>query len=134
MCLMYGNDVAHALLDELGAKDASTIRRRLTEMANDADTSRSGYLDAPQHSMTGMPQDLKHVKKMRIGRHRVYWEGHHSGCQYRLCYIKMFKKAGTDDENDRAFHRKLTNAFTTTGSKLLITQSSPPEETKSAGE
>jgi hypothetical protein len=117
---MLGNDVARDCLDDLGGKDAGMIKKRLSELAAAADKATAGHLDAPQHHMKDMPADLQHIRKMTIGRHRVYWEGHHTDCSYRLCYVKTFKKKGTDDEHDQRFQRKLSGAFGASGDKPLI--------------
>ena len=58
-----------------------------------------------------MPAELKHIKKYRYGRHRVYFSGHHSECSYAVWYVKMFKKSDVDAEAERSFHDKLRRAL-----------------------
>lgn len=95
------------------------IEKRLAQFAADANVEQAGHMDSPQHHMKRMPPDLRGARKMTIGRHRVYWEGHHSKCSYRLFYVKPFKKTGVDDEDDPGFQSKLKKALRAPGERQL---------------
>lgn len=99
--------VSDQLEDKKHANDHQLIENRFFKMADQADTDNPGALDDLSHSMMGMPAELRDAKKVRIGRHRVFYTGRHSQCQYQMFYIKWFKKAGTEDENDKKFQDKL---------------------------
>ncbi len=87
------------------------IERRLFQFANEADINKPGGLDNPALAMKRMPDDLRDVRKIRIGRHRVYFIGHHQQCRFHAFYIKSFKKTGVDDEDDPKHQRKLSGAL-----------------------
>jgi hypothetical protein len=87
------------------------VEKRLCAFAGEAHLTQRGPLDNLANSMRDMPEDLTHIKKERIGRHRVYYTGHHTQCAYRAFYIKCFKRTGVDDDNNRRFHDKLRRAL-----------------------
>lgn len=83
------------------------LEGRLSQSAGQANERQPGVLDDPARSMKELPPDLRGIKKYRIGRHRIFYTGSHHLCEYRMIYIKKFKKAGTEDENDKKFQEKL---------------------------
>jgi hypothetical protein len=98
-------------LESLGhSKDKPMIERRLFQFANDADVNRRGGLDNPALIMKRMPDDLKDVRKITIGRHRVYFTGHNTQCSYTAIYVKLYKKTGVDDEDDPRHQKQLVKA------------------------
>ena len=54
-----------------------------------------------------MPPQLGKVRKKQIGRHRIYYEGNHRLCAYQTIHIKIHKKDGVDEEDDRQFQKLL---------------------------
>jgi len=86
------------------------IEKRLFQFARDADVNRRGGLDNPALIMKRMPEDLKDVRKITIGRHRVYFTGHNTQCSYKAIYVKLFKKTGVDDEDDPKHQKQLIKA------------------------
>lgn len=112
--------VSDQLKDKKHANDHQLIESRFFKMADQADMKNSGALDDLSHSMTGMPAELRAAKKVRIGRHRVFYTGHHSQCQYQMFYIKWNKKKGTEDENDRKFQDKLKRLIDSPAHRELI--------------
>ena len=61
--------------------------------------------------MKRMPPDLREARKITIGRHRVYYTGHHTQCAYLSFFIKEFKKTGVNDEDDVRFQKILVKAI-----------------------
>jgi hypothetical protein len=86
------------------------IEKRLFQFALEADVNRRGGLDNPAYLMKRMPDELRDVRKITIGRHRVYFHGKHTDCNYHAFYIKSFKKTGVDDEDDRSHQNRLIAA------------------------
>ena len=108
MCSISVNRTVDEQIAELGhSGDKEMIERRLFNFANEADRNRSGPLDTPDKRMRRMPEDLRHIRKISIGRHRVYYTGHYRQCSYKAFYIKMFKKSGVDDDDTRKFQKIL---------------------------
>ena len=101
--------VSEQLADKQLLDDSEMIKKRLFQFASEADTTSPGALDDPSCHMKRMPDELKELRKKGIGRHRVYYTGNHRACNYDVVLIKPFKKAGTDDDDDRAFQRRLIN-------------------------
>lgn len=119
MCSMFSNSDADECLADIGTeKDKRMIERKLAQMAADANTEVQGGLDMVP-PMRRMPEDLRGVRKMTIGRHRAYYVGHHSQCSYTLFYVKAFKKSGTNDEDDSRFQRQLSQALQNAGNRFL---------------
>lgn len=119
MCSMLSNSQGDECLKVLGEKDRKMIEKRMFQFASGANTREPGHLDMPQHHMKDMPSDLKAARKMTVGRHRVFWEGHHSNCSYRMFYVKPFKKTGTQDEHDKRFQATLSAARLASGARTL---------------
>ena len=94
MCLISVNKTVDGQLDELEQSgDKGPIEKRLYEYAKMANVEVSGPLDLPQNRIKYMPDDLKEVRKHRIGRHRVFYVGYHTQCSYKAIFIKKFKKS-----------------------------------------
>lgn len=111
MCSISVNGTMNRQLESLGhSKDKTMIERRLFQFANDANVNRRCGLDDPSLFMKRMPDDLKDVRKIRIGRHRVYFTGFHTQCSYTGIYIKLNKKKGVDDEDDPNHQKHLVSA------------------------
>lgn len=106
MCSISTNATFNEGLKDIGG-DKKTIIERLFNFANEADVGRPGALDKPANHMHSMPPALRDVRKERIGRHRIYYTGHHNQCSYRAFYIKTFKKDDVDTERDKAFQERL---------------------------
>jgi hypothetical protein len=100
--------VDEQLTDLEHSGDREMIERRLFNFAKEADTNTPAILDDPRCHMQRMPEDLKNIRKITIGRHRIYYIGYHTQCSYSVFYIKKFKKTGRDDDDDKAFQKKLT--------------------------
>ena len=102
-------------------KDKEMIEQRLANFAKDASPQHKGALDG--YLMKRMPSELKGIRKKRIGRHRVYYYGHHTQCCYNSFYIKVFKKKGVNDEDNKRFQKILIKAKNDLPSRLLLTDS-----------
>ena len=105
MCSLTINAVADEILTGQNAKNKAMIEKRMVVLAGEASIKNPGALD--NLGMTRMPEDLKDLKKKTVGRHRVYYLGHSTKCNYRIIYIKVFKKSGVEDDDDKAFQKML---------------------------
>jgi hypothetical protein len=111
VCSISTSRIADELLAALErAGDRQMIERRLYNFAKEADLQTPAMLDKSQTHMRRMPQDLKNVRKITIGRHRIYYIGHHTQCSYKVFYIKKFKQSGKDDDDDKRFQKILAKA------------------------
>lgn len=114
MCSVSLNETASEALNRLsrqGSNKQRMIERRLIQLAGEASTEQCGALDGTDCHFKPAPRDLAHVRKHRIGRHRVYYTGSHTQCMYHLAWVKEFKRTGVDDEDDRVFQKKLASAL-----------------------
>jgi hypothetical protein len=100
------NATADAQLTSL-PQDKEALEKKLFNFAADSDIGRSGFLDLPARHLSGMPSDLTHIRRVRTGRHRVFYTGNFNQCSFNVFYIKKFKRTGVEDENDTRFHRIL---------------------------
>ena len=108
MCSISTNSTADQQLTSLKSSgDEQRIEKKLREFAGDSTIEKSGFLDLPAHHLHGMPDDLKHIRRIRAGRHRVFYTGHHTQCAYSVFFVKLFKKKGVNDELDKHFHKVL---------------------------
>jgi hypothetical protein len=115
------------LTDLERSHDRDMVERRLFQFASEANVENSGGLDDPTLVMKRMPEELRDVRKIRIGRHRVYFTGSHRQCSYRAFYIKAFKKTGVSDEDDPKHQRKLGAALREPATRALETPPKPDE-------
>lgn len=95
------------------------IKKRLVQFANEANKTNPGALDDLSCHIKDMPDQLKEMRKKRIGRHRVYYTGIHKDCRYDVMFIKPFKKSGTDDEDEKVFQQRLVKLLSNKGDKAL---------------
>ena len=119
MCSITINQKADSTLNDQSQKDKRMIESRMIGFAQEASVERTGALDiAP---MTRMPPDLKNIRKKTVGRHRVYYTGHHSKCTYNIFFIKEYKKSGVNDEDDSSFQKLLGKAMSQLSTRTLTT-------------
>ncbi len=112
MCSISTNSTADNQLDELGrSDDKDMIEKRLYNFAKESTVENSSMLDSTKCHMRGMPIGLRNIRKITIGRHRVYFTGHHTQCSYIAFYIKMFKRSGENNEDNQRFQRILGSAI-----------------------
>lgn len=107
-------------MEGLGSQtEIRRIEQRILRLAGDADIETAGALDriAPDRRM---PPDLRGARRIRVGRHRVYYTGHHTQCSYTMFYVKIYKKSGVDDEDDPRHQRQLAKAIKVATSRELM--------------
>lgn len=108
MCSISVNSTVDQQLNDLERSDDKImVEDRLFTFANEANIGIPGALDNPSNHMKRMPSDLKGIRKIRIGRHRIYFTGHCNQCSYRTFYIKKFKTSGKNDEDTKKFQERL---------------------------
>lgn len=110
MCSLTLNKTSDEKLGEL-RQDGKKIVDRLVKMASQANPDVSGLLDTTDTHIKRMPEDLRAVRKRTIGRHRIYYVGHHTQCSYTILFVKAFKKSGVDDDDDKGFQQKLIGSL-----------------------
>lgn len=110
MCSLTLNKTSDEILEEL-RQDGKKITDRLVRMAHGANPHVSGLLDTTDTHIKRMPEDLREVRKRKIGRHRIYYIGHHTQCSYTILFVKTFKKTGVDDDDDNGFQQKLIGSL-----------------------
>jgi hypothetical protein len=104
VCSISTNSTVDEQLKELQrSNDRKMIEKRLFEMADYANVGRAGLLDETSTKVKDMPPELKDARKIRIGRHRIFYTGEHKKCTFSTFYIKIHKKKGVKDENDKSF-------------------------------
>lgn len=129
MCSISINEAVRNQLDELvRSDDRDMIQKRLYTFAKEANLENPGALDTPSTLMRRLPQELREVRKKQIGRHRIYYKGHHKLCAYQTIHIKIHKKDGVDDEDDRRFQRILLRRLAEPQAEC-ITEPTQPTDT-----
>lgn len=118
MCSLKFNQTFDEVITELRS-DGKMIEGKLKRMAFEANPTMPGLLDALDNHIKRMPDDLKDIRKRTIGRHRIFYTGHHTQCSYTFFYLKSFKKTGVDDEDDSSFQEKLKKALCSQNSRVL---------------
>lgn len=121
MCWATINNFVDRQIEDLRRSgDHRFIEEKLFRFAAEANERQPGALDKPACSMKGWPLDLRGVKKTRIGRHRIFYTGSHHRCEYRVIYIKKFKKTGKEDEHDPRLHDKLRRYLNEPDARRLL--------------
>lgn len=111
MCSISTNKTTDKQLCELERSgNREMIEKRLYNFAKESSVQCPAILDAPQCHIRRMPDDLRDIRKITIGRHRIYFIGHHTQCSYKVFYIKAFKQSGKNDEDSRRFQGILKTA------------------------
>lgn len=133
MCSLTLTDFIDAQLSDFGEAMRDKIERKMKQRAFAASPETQGILDAPQtHFRSGFAEDLRKagVRHARIGRHRVYYTGKHTECNYVAFYLKVHKQGDNsrEDDNNPGFHEILRGALATVESKRIA----EPGETAAA--
>lgn len=106
MCFLTISQELKEQLDDLG-KEGERLLEQLKRRAFDASVSNIGLLDASDTNLRApFPSDLRNagVRKATIMRHRVYFTGQNTDCNYFAFYLKAFKRRderARDDNNPR---------------------------------
>jgi hypothetical protein len=111
VCSITTNAAVDSQLKGLGASDARMVEKRVSRFAGEANVNASSGLDTTDTHLMRMPEELRDVRKKRIGRHRVYYTGAHYYCAFKLIFIKAFKKDKVNKEDDKAFQDTLIRAL-----------------------
>lgn len=141
VCSLGTNAIAEGQLHSLQSSgDKDIIEKRLKEFASDSQVGKPGILDSPANHLKEMPADLKPMRRIRIGRHRIFYKGHYDQCSFTVFYIKAHKKKGVQDESGQSFQQLLVSVIDYPTTKLLRDESttiktppstaSSPESTK----
>jgi hypothetical protein len=132
VCSMRVNSTFETGLAEVkrtGDKQWKSIEKRLAQFAADASVERPGRLDDKSDRLRGMPTDLQEVSHVRIGRHRVYFVGNHSKCEYFAFFVKVFKKTEKLNESDPRTQETLRQALKLEGKReLRLEEDAAPNE------
>lgn len=126
MCSLTLNRTSKEQIDSLGGEGKKFLEK-IKKRAFDAKTTIQGLLDAQNTHLRHFPNDLRHIRKETIGRHRVYYFGHNTECSYTVFYIKLNKRGDSkaqDDDNPQ-FQDKLRAGL---ASPIADTYSEPTEE------
>lgn len=112
MCLILVNSVADQALNSLQkSSDKYMIERRMYDFADVANKQVEGPLDKTANRLRYSPPDLRGIRKQRVGRHRVFYTGHHSQCSYDVFFVKKFKKNDKEHEGSKRFQNRLRQAL-----------------------
>jgi hypothetical protein len=122
--ITINNTVDQQLAGLVADNDNVMIEQRLIALAREASLTQSGPLDVA--GLTRMPPELKTLRKKRIGRHRVFYVGHHTKCTYHALYVKEFKRFGKNDEDDRKFQKALARALAEPPTRTLTEPTPSP--------
>lgn len=122
MCLLLVNQAildSFANLTQIGVNEDDVYQKKLIRFADAADTKYPGPLDNSSGCLKHMPDDLKHIRHYRVGRHRIFLTGHHKNCHYHAWYIKEFKRDGRDTEGSKPFNETLRTVLNSPANNLL---------------
>lgn len=122
MCLMQSNATADEGFQEIRRSgDRSDYETRLALLAADDSQDRAAGLECLLEPVSSWRhnEQLRQVRKYRIGRHRFYIAGRNTQCAYVVCYVKVFKKKEKDPEEDMRFQRRILNALTNQAFRVL---------------
>lgn len=112
MCLLHCNSTASKDLDKIKPGYAN-LEGRLATLA-DADTiQQENGLGKLWASVDAWSKDevLCKVRKYRSGRHRFYFVGDHTECNYHLRFVLPFKRDETDQAKQSWFQNKVLKAI-----------------------
>lgn len=129
MCSLILNKTSNDQLDSLQG-ERTLLEKKIIKRAFGANLATQGLLDAPNTHLRQMPDDLTHIRKETIGRHRIYYFGHHSDCSYTVFYIKLFKKSdnAAQDDNNPQFHNKLRTGLSSPPTTEILDPNEKPKE------
>ena len=106
-CQLHIRKAANDALQRLPQRDARLCVDHMTRLAAD----ESCPLDLPQRHIKRLPDDLRQIRKLKKGRHRLYYTGHATQCNYFLCHLKTFKRSGVEDDDSMEFQNRLRAAL-----------------------
>ncbi|HEX8735658.1 MAG TPA: hypothetical protein VF721_10070 [Pyrinomonadaceae bacterium] len=129
MCSLTLNNTSNEQLDSL-LGERKQVEKKIVSRAFGANTTTAGLLDALSTHLRQMPEDLRHIRKETIGRHRIYYIGHHTDCSYTVFYIKLFKKgdSAAQDDNNPLFQNKLRAGLESPNVRTIEDPNNPPTE------
>jgi len=123
------NNTSNDQLDLLRG-EREQLENKIIKRAFGANLAMQGLLDAQSTHLRQMPNDLRHIRKETIGRHRIYYFGHHSDCSYTVFYIKLNKKKDSkaQDDNNPQFQDKLRAGLISARAITHADPNNPPPE------
>ena len=114
----------------LGRNQAQKHEEELARLADeDSIASPDGLHGTLEPILSWLHDDeLRGLRKKRLGRHRAFFAGRHTDCHYRLFYLKMYKREETDREEDKVFQSKILRALSPPETRTLEPPPQPEEE------
>lgn len=131
MCLMLTNLTAEAALERIGGKEKERCEQRLARYAAAADVDRKEGMELLINTVADWAKidELRGVRKLRIGRHRFYITGKHTDCRYSLCFVLVSKRAKDDQPWTKRFQEMIKTAVADNDvARVLETPVEPDDE------
>lgn len=113
MCILQSNAIADALLQSLSAKERAACERKYALLAGEDSVEVPNGLWKLMHPVSDWATNdvLRGVRKVKSGRHRLYFIGWHTDCQYTLVYLLVNKRDEGDTPGDTAFQNRVLLAL-----------------------
>lgn len=130
MCSLTVTEYLASQLVNIGPAQAKFIEDNMSRHAWAANIETPGILDRESnHLQAGFAVDLRQagIRKQRIGRHRIFYTGQHTECNYSAFFVKSYKKKDDNqrDDNNVNFHAVVREALS--DNNVVRVQRSPEE-------
>jgi hypothetical protein len=109
--LVFTRTALGQLEDKRQASHRAKLEPKLRRFAEDGSRTAKSFFDYRGRTLKDMPQELRHVKKLRIGRHRIYFRGASRDCRYRIGWINYTDQHDKDQIEQASFRQKLAKSF-----------------------
>lgn len=132
VCLLHCNQPAEDGLQEIRRAGDKNAEGRLARLADLDTTEQANGLGLLAKTVSDWSKDpvLSLVKKYRSGRHRYYFVGTHTDCEYHLRFMLVNKKDADDRPKQKWFQDKVLKAV----ADVDIVRTLPPPEVEEAEE
>ena len=126
MCILQSNAAADMLLESLPAKERTACERKYALLAGEDSVEVPNGLWKLMHPVSDWSANdtLRSVRKVKSGRHRLYFVGRHTDCQYTLVYLLVNKRDEDDTPGDATFQNRVLKALSNDAPRRLI---APPD-------
>lgn len=121
MCVLRINAVADAVLSGLPQSEREACEKKYATMAEADSVETANGLSLLMRSVSDWSQieELKSVRKIKSGRHRLYFVGRHTDCQYTIVFMLANKRDEDDTPGKPSFQEGVLKALRAPAQRII---------------
>ena len=122
MCTLQSSSFADECLAQLPPKERAACESKYARMAASDSVEVAAGLSLLLNPVSDWAKhpDLKSVRKIGSGRHRLYFTGEHEDCTFTLVFMLVHKRKEDDTPNTKPFQDRVLKALRDPQKRIVV--------------